>query len=224
MEITETQYIPGTIPEDDTPLLSEEAGSDTLPVGIFKPVPDVLQLGQQTDVSPICCQTFSPIGAMCTMDWRAYDYDVLRDAWNALNADGKVIYGVGAKLSDGCEYATRFYNKKYKTSWRFTRFSLTPSTLLEYIQKWPIVFGLNGSVSYFQDEQDNGKIDKIERGGNIGHAVTFIKVNTTDQNLIDCKYMENYAKSKTFNVIQANFGELFNKGVFMYSGFVLLRS
>lgn len=223
MEITDSLYTPWTLPEDDLPLTSEEAGSDAIPVGIFKPVPEALMLGQQTKISPICCQTFAPIWAMCTMDGRPYDYDVLTQAWNAMNADGKVIYGVWAKLSDGCEYASRFYNAKYGTTWKFTRFPLTPSTLLQYIQTWPIIFGLNGSVSYFQDEQDNGKIDKIERGGNIGHAVCFIKVNTTNPDLIDTKYMENYSESKAFNVIQANFGELFNKGVFMYSGFGLSK-
>lgn len=220
----------GTI-EDETAGSVEDfedlAGGD-LPIGRFKVVGDTLHLGDQRRISPICCSVFSTVEALCNMDGRPMDHDLVRSIWNLMIKDKKVIANVGAYGSDGTRYAVDLYNSKYGTKYIRRPIVISPENMIKAFAQYnsPIVTGIRGSSEYFKDEQDDGKIKIGSKPGNLGHYIAFVIGNSTgvpQKFGIRAKYLEHYIDTKTFNVIEVDLSDMHANGLLFKTGYYFTK-
>lgn len=210
MEITN-----GCIEEN---LLDDEELGGEIEKGVWKAYKEILF--NQKEVDPYSCTFFATATSLSNFDGRKLPLQVIKESFK--DAVDKKIFtsGVGAKLAPVVDIVLSKANDYWGTQYKSKLIQLTPSNIIEALKKGsPVVTGIKYGKWYFKDEQDNAIIDDY-LGGEGGHAISFIKINTEDDTLV--KYAENYLGVYKNNVILFDFDKakkgkmLFNTGFYFY--------
>lgn len=177
----------------------------------------------QLYVDPYACTIVSTAGALTSYTKKEVGYELMINALNKMKKDGAFREGRGAYLKDGVKYMVDEFNDYYGTNITPHLIELNEENIFKAFDTFhsPVVTGMMVTSKYFEDEQDNAIIDKGE-AGRIGHAIYICKINTTDPNKFQMKYIESYfgAKSKyglAKDIIYVDFR--IHNGVFFNTGF-----
>lgn len=192
------------IPEDDEELAWSNWEIES---GVFKVFNNLFY--NQRLVDNYSCTLVSAFTALSNSKNVEIPLSLIQEAFKDFKESGKFTPWVGAKLSDGAEYAVKHFNGHFGTS---IKHKTVPFTIQNAIRALKTGFAFTSWIKYgkqyFKDEQDDGRIAGGE--GVIGknwHAIAFVKINTENGEQF-VKYIENYRGVLKHDIIFADFKKL----------------
>lgn len=158
--------------------------------GIWKPAPEQLIIYDQTLCDNYACTWISIITAASNLTGFQLTDGQNKIGWEDFVSTGKFMPGQGAYVSDSAPHALAYFNKVTGCNLTGSFRPFDEETIYEALSSGcAATMGLRCSPQLLADAQDNAVIDNPVQG-NIGHAVTLIKLNTMDDFLF--KWLDNY--------------------------------
>lgn len=179
----------------------------------------------QLDTSKVACTLYSTWNVLCNLTWKVIPEEIRKETFDRMVSDWKMRPDFWASLDDGQRYARESFNKWAWTNFVAHKILLSPVSIMAALSHSWIATGIKFSSKYFNDEQQDWKIDSNvnEIVWDAGHSISLIVWNYTDPSVwFQIKLQENYQWKLLYNIIYCKDFETYRK-LFFHTWFYFTK-